>query len=169
MEKLWSPWRSKYIESFKSDKTKSECIFCEMLELNPNDTSNLLIDNGRRTITVLNLYPYNNGHLMIVPKSHTSEFSGLNPEEISECFQKLQLAEKAIKKTLNPNGFNIGANIGRVAGAGIEDHIHFHIVPRWSGDSNFMPVIGEVKVISQDLAETKSKLLKAYSELINNQ
>jgi ATP adenylyltransferase len=169
MEKLWSPWRSKYIESFKSSEVKSECIFCQMMELNPNDKNNLLIDNGELTITVLNLYPYNNGHLMIVPKSHTSDFSELKPEEIAECFQKLQLAEKALRKALNPQGFNIGANIGRVAGAGIEEHIHFHIVPRWNGDSNFMPVIGDVKVISQDLAETKSKLLMAYSEIINKQ
>ena len=169
MEKLWSPWRSEYIESFKSDEDKSKCIFCQMLDLNPADMNNLLIDNGERTFTLLNLYPYNNGHLMIVPKSHTSDFLGLKPDEISECFQKLQLAEKALRKTLNPQGFNIGVNIGRVAGAGIEEHIHFHIVPRWNGDSNFMPVIGDVKVISQDLAETKSKLLKAYSEIINNQ
>jgi ATP adenylyltransferase len=168
MEKLWSPWRSKYIESFKSDASKSKCIFCEMLELNPNDKDNLLIDNGELTFTVLNLYPYNNGHLMIVPKSHTSEFSGLKPDEISECFQKLQLAERALRKTMNPHGFNIGANIGRVAGAGIEDHIHFHIVPRWNGDSNFMPVIGDVKVISQVLAQTKSNLHNSYTEINNN-
>ena len=102
---------------------------------------------------------------MIVPKRHTSDFSGLTALELSESFEKLQLAEKALSKVLKPHGFNIGANIGRVAGAGIEDHIHFHIVPRWNGDSNFMPVIGDVKVISQDLAETKSKLLDVYSTL----
>ncbi|MBK7629596.1 MAG: HIT domain-containing protein [Ignavibacteriales bacterium] len=165
MEKLWSPWRSKYIESFKSEEDKSKCIFCSMLDLNPDDTSNLLVDRGENTFTVLNLYPYNNGHLMVVPKRHTNDFSGLKEVEIKEAFQKLQLAEKALLKVLNPQGFNIGANIGRVAGAGIEDHIHFHIVPRWNGDSNFMPIIGDVKVISQDLAETKSKLLEAYSTL----
>ena len=167
MEKLWSPWRSKYIESFKSDEDTSKCIFCGMLDLNPNDINNLVIDKGKHTITVLNLYPYNNGHLMIVPKRHTNDFAGLNENEISESFQKLQFAEKALRKVLNPQGFNIGANIGRIAGAGIEDHIHFHIVPRWNGDSNFMPVIGDVKVISQDLADTKSKLLEVYSSLIN--
>jgi len=165
MEKLWSPWRSKYIESFKTDKDETKCIFCQMLNLNPNDTDNLLVDMGLYTFTVLNLYPYNNGHLMIVPKRHTNDFSGLTNDELTESFVKLQLAEKALRKVLNPHGFNIGANIGRVAGAGIEDHIHFHIVPRWNGDSNFMPVIGDVKVISQDLAETKSKLLNAYSSL----
>ncbi len=166
MEKLWSPWRSKYIESFKSDEDKTKCIFCQMLSLNPNDDDNLLVDMGEHTFTVMNLYPYNNGHLMIVPKRHTNDFAGLKEVEITESFQKLQLAEKALRKVLDPNGFNIGANIGRVAGAGIEEHIHFHIVPRWNGDSNFMPVIGDVKVISQDLAETKVKLLEAYSTLI---
>lgn len=165
MEKLWSPWRSKYIESFKSDEDKSKCIFCQMLDLDINDLDNLVVDKGEFTITVLNLYPYNNGHLMIIPKRHTNDFSGLSKDELTESFEKLQKAEKALAKVLNPHGYNIGANIGRIAGAGIEEHIHFHIVPRWNGDSNFMPVIGEVKVISQDLAETKSKLLLAYSEL----
>lgn len=167
MEKLWSPWRSKYIESFKSDEDKSKCIFCQMMDLDKNDIQNLLVDKGEYTITVLNLYPYNNGHLMIIPRRHTNDFSGLISTEISELFYKLQLAERALKEVLNPHGFNIGANIGRVAGAGIEDHIHFHIVPRWNGDSNFMPIIGEVKVISQDLAETKLGLLKVYSSLSN--
>jgi ATP adenylyltransferase len=165
MEKLWSPWRSKYIESFKSDEDKTKCIFCQMLELNTNEANNLLVDMGELTFTVLNLYPYNNGHLMIVPKRHTNDFTLLNTDELKESFEKLQLAEKALQKVLNPHGFNIGANIGRVAGAGIENHIHFHIVPRWNGDSNFMPVIGDVKVISQDLSETKSKLLDVYSSL----
>lgn len=165
MEKLWSPWRSQYIESFKSDEDKSKCIFCEMIYLNPEDLDNLVVNTDEHTFSVLNLYPYNNGHLMIVPKRHTKDFSGLSKEEISESFLKLQLAETALKKMLNPHGFNIGANIGRIAGAGIEEHIHFHIVPRWNGDSNFMPVIGDVKVISQDLKETKSKLLEAYRSI----
>lgn len=165
MEKLWSPWRSKYIDSFKSDKSESECIFCNMQSLDIYNNENLLVNMGELTFTVLNLYPYNNGHLMVVPKKHTNDFAGLSSLELSEIFQKLQLAEKALRKVLNPHGFNIGANIGRVAGAGIEDHIHFHIVPRWNGDSNFMPVIGEVKVISQDLLETKTRLIEAYSEL----
>ena len=165
MEKLWSPWRSKYIESFKSDEDKTKCIFCQMLTLDPKENDNLLVDMGEYTFSVLNLYPYNNGHLIIVPKRHTNDFSGLAKEELIESFEKLQLAEKVLRKVLNPHAFNIGANIGRVAGAGIEDHIHFHIVPRWNGDSNFMPIIGDVKVISQDLAEAKSKLLQAYSEL----
>lgn len=166
MEKLWSPWRSQYIDSFKSDAEPGKCIFCQMTELNPNDFDNLLIDRGNFTFTVLNLYPYNNGHLMIVPFRHTDDFTSLNKDEYTEAIEKLQLAQRALAKVLSPHGFNIGANIGKVAGAGIDDHIHFHIVPRWNGDSNFMPVLGDVKVISQDLKETKNKLLKVYLELI---
>ncbi len=167
MEKLWSPWRSKYIETFKSESDSDKCIFCQMVNLDPADNNNLLVDKGTYTFTVLNLYPYNNGHLMIVPKRHTGDFTSLSKDEYSEAMEKLQLAQKALTKVLNPHGFNIGANIGKVAGAGVEDHVHFHIVPRWNGDSNFMPVIGDVKVISQDLADTKTKLLKIYSELLN--
>lgn len=165
MDKLWSPWRSKYIESFSSDSDKSKCIFCQMKDFDPIDQSNLLVDKGLYTFTVLNLYPYNNGHLMIVPFKHTGELSDLTQGEYSEIFENLKLAQLALKDVLKPHGFNIGANIGRVAGAGIEEHIHFHIVPRWNGDTNFMPVLGEVKVISQDLLDTKNKLLNFYHKI----
>ncbi len=168
MEKLWSPWRSKYIESFKSDEDKSKCIFCQMKELDPEDKNNLLVYQGKFSFIVLNLYPYNNGHLMIVPKRHTNDFPNLTKDETYECMDLLQKSEIALRKVMAPHGFNIGANIGRVSGAGIEEHIHFHIVPRWNGDTNFMPVIGEVKVISQDLLEIKMKLLEALRELFNH-
>lgn len=167
MEKIWSPWRSKYIDSFKSDEDPSKCVFCQMKDQNQSDLDNLLVDKGLYTFTVMNLYPYNNGHLMVIPFRHTNDFKSLDNNELIEIMEKLQLAQKALSNAINPHGFNIGANIGRVAGAGVEDHIHFHIVPRWNGDSNFMPVIGDVKVISQDLKETKIKLLKEYSALVN--
>ncbi len=165
MEKLWSPWRSEYIESFKSDSDSKKCIFCQMVGLDPFDDNNLIVDQSEFTFTVLNLYPYNNGHLMIVPKRHLSEFPELNDKELLEVMKKLQHAQLALTKAMKPHGFNIGANIGRVSGAGIEEHLHFHIVPRWNGDTNFMPVIGEVKVISQDLLDTKKKLLETYKEI----
>ncbi len=136
-----------------------------MNELNPEDNDNLLVYQGKLSFIVLNLYPYNNGHLMIVPKRHTNDFPNLDKQEIEECMELLQKSELALRKVMSPHGFNIGANIGRVSGAGIEEHIHFHIVPRWNGDTNFMPVIGEVKVISQDLLETKLKLLQAFKDL----
>jgi ATP adenylyltransferase len=165
MEKLWSPWRSQYIDSIKDNDKSGGCIFCNVSKLNVEDSSNILVDKGKLTFTILNLYPYNNGHLMIVPYRHTSDFSSLNSNEFLEVMQKLQLAEKALKIISSPEGFNIGANLGKVSGAGLDDHLHFHIVPRWNGDTNFMPVLGEVKVISQDLLATKKSLLKAYAEL----
>lgn len=165
MDKLWSPWRSKYIDAFNDGTNSSHCIFCKMRNSDPSNDENLIVDQDNHTFSVLNLYPYNSGHLMIVPKRHLSEFSELNEQEMIEVMKKLQLAQMALVKTSNPHGFNVGANIGRVSGAGIEDHIHFHIVPRWNGDTNFMPVLGEVKVISQDLLDTKHRLIQAYKEL----
>ncbi len=165
MEKLWSPWRSQYIESIKEKDKSHGCVFCEISNLDVNDLSNLLVDKGKLTFTVLNLYPYNNGHLMVLPYRHTSEFSSLTSNELMEVMEKLQLAEQALRSVLSPEGFNIGANLGKASGAGIDEHLHFHIVPRWNGDTNFMPVLGEVKVISQDLILTKKNLLKAFSEI----
>lgn len=165
MDKLWSPWRSQYIDSF-SDETKPDvCVLCELSEKSADDPETLLVDKGKLTYSVLNLYPYNNGHLMVVPRRHTSDFSSLTHEEKIEIMEKLQLAEEALKIVSGPDGFNIGANLGKVSGAGIHEHLHFHIVPRWSGDTNFMPVLGEVKVISEDLLDTKRKLLKVYKDI----
>jgi ATP adenylyltransferase len=165
MEKLWSPWRSQYIDSINQKNKSSECVFCKSKDLNPDDSDNLLVDKGKFTYTMLNLYPYNNGHLMIIPFRHLDDLTLLNEKENLEMMQKLQDALKALKDVLKPDGFNIGLNLGRVSGAGIADHIHFHIVPRWNGDTNFMPVLGEVKVISQDLLITKQKILEAYLRL----
>ncbi len=165
MEKLWSPWRSEYIDSFKNESNKNNCVFCEMMEFKTEDLSNLIVDKGPLTFTVLNLYPYNNGHLMVVPYRHTSDFISLTDKENEEIMNKMRNAYKVLKEMLHPEGFNMGLNLGRVAGAGIHEHIHFHIVPRWNGDTNFMPVLGEVKVISQDLIETKKNMLAAYSRI----
>jgi ATP adenylyltransferase len=163
MEKLWSPWRSQYIDSIKiKDK---DCIFCSMASLNIEDPKSLIIDKSTHTFTVLNLFPYNNGHLLIVPYKHTSDLEIFTQEENIEIMAKLQLAQKALKLVYGPEGFNLGANLGKVSGAGIDEHIHFHIVPRWNGDTNFMPVLGEVKVISQDLLVTKKKLIEAYHSI----
>jgi ATP adenylyltransferase len=162
MEKLWSPWRSKYIESFKTDETKNECMFCVAGEKDVDDLENLVVRKSKLTFTLLNLYPYNNGHLMVVPYRHIGELSKLLDEETSDLMNELKTAQHALNETLKPQGFNIGANLGRSSGAGIADHLHFHIVPRWNGDTNFMPVLGEVKIISQDLKETKVKLIEAY-------
>ena len=166
MKNLWSPWRSKYIESFKDEQSNGNCIFCEAVDKDINDKDNLLVHKSKNTIVVLNLYPYNNGHLLIVPKRHLGKIEQLSTEESHEMMDEIILAEKVLQKNYSPQGFNIGANLGRAGGAGIEEHIHFHLVPRWNGDTNFMPALGEVKVISQDLAETKLKLISIYTELV---
>jgi len=165
MEKLWSPWRSQYIESFSDTTKKNGCIFCEKEKEEISSSDSLIVKKGKLTFTVMNLYPYNNGHLMVVPYRHLSDFTTITAEENSEIMEELQLAQKALLAALHPHGFNIGANIGKVSGAGIDDHLHFHIVPRWNGDTNFMPVIGKVKVLSEDLMKTKEKLLAAYADL----
>ena len=164
MKNLWSPWRSKYIDSFKDEQSNDKCIFCEAIDKDVDDIKNLVVHKSTNTLIIMNLYPYNNGHLMIVPKRHLGSVDQLSVEESHELMDQILLAEKILRKIYSPQGFNIGANLGRAGGAGIDDHIHFHIVPRWNGDTNFMPAIGEVKVISQDLTETKMKLLSAYAE-----
>ncbi len=166
MEKLWSPWRSQYIESFK-DKTDSEgCIFCNAVDQKVADQNSLKVLDQKLTMVVLNLFPYNNGHLMIVPKRHLSNFIELTDEELTEINRTTKLSLKALENLMKPHGFNYGANLGKAAGAGIDQHLHFHIVPRWNGDTNFMPVLGDVKVISQDLSITKANLIEQYSLLM---
>jgi ATP adenylyltransferase len=164
MKNLWSPWRSNYIESFKEEQSGGECIFCAAVEKDISDMNNLVVHKSEKTFVIMNLYPYNNGHLMIVPKRHIGSIEEITNQESHELMDEIILAEKVLQKIYSPHGFNIGANLGRAGGAGIEEHIHFHIVPRWNGDTNFMPTIGEVKVISQDLAETKKRLLTGYKK-----
>ncbi|MHC1736600.1 MAG: HIT domain-containing protein [Ignavibacteriaceae bacterium] len=159
MKKLWSPWRSQYIDSFHDKHEKSGCIFCSAETDDPSDEKSLLLKKSKLTFSVLNLYPYNNGHLMVVPYRHLDNITKLTPEENSEIMSEIQYWIDKLEKVFNPDGFNIGANLGKASGAGIDDHIHFHIVPRWNGDTNFMPVLGEVKIISQDLLNTKQKLI----------
>lgn len=164
MERLWSPWRSQYIDSIQEKDNSQGCVLCEAYKKEEN-SENLVVKKGELTYTVLNLFPYNNGHMMIVPYRHTSDFTSLTREEKSEIMDELQLAEQALKIIYSPEGFNIGLNLGKVSGAGLHEHIHFHIVPRWNGDTNFMPVLGQVKVISQDLITTKEKLVEAFKKL----
>ena len=146
MKQLWTPWRLEYILSDK----KAGCIFCEFLE-QEDDRANLILLRGQRCFLMLNKYPYNNGHLMAVPYRHVESLELLHPEEQSDLMAMTALAIRALRRAMAPNGFNVGYNIGKVAGAGVEDHVHCHIVPRWNGDTNFMPVLGEIRVIPQSL------------------
>lgn len=167
MEKLWSPWRSQYIENLNNDKRPDECVFCNRQNEDCDAPDSLVIVKNKLTFTVLNLYPYNNGHLMVVPYRHTSDFLSLTEEENAEIMRELQKAQKMLAETYHPDGYNIGANLGKVSGAGIDSHIHFHIVPRWNGDTNFMPILGEVKILSEDLLNSKKKLREVYKKLFD--
>ncbi len=155
MDQLWAPWRMEYIKS-AIDKDEG-CIFC----LKPgekDDRKNLIPFRSKHCYIILNKYPYNNGHLLIVPYKHESDFTALSAEILEDINATLKKAIDAINKTMNPHGMNIGINLGRTAGAGIDDHLHYHLVPRWDGDTNFMPVLTGTKVVSEALEQTWEKL-----------
>ncbi len=150
---LWAPWRIKYI---LGEKVKG-CIFCNAVK-SENDEENFVVERLKYCFVILNKYPYNNGHLMIVPYKHTGNFEELDEKILKELMATAQKYVKKLKKVMKADGINIGINIGRIAGAGIENHIHLHIVPRWAGDNNFMPVIGGTKVISESFESVYNKL-----------
>jgi ATP adenylyltransferase len=154
---LWAPWRIDYILGKKPDG----CVFCSMPGENDDKLHNI-IKRGESCYVVLNLFPYNNGHLMVAPFRHISDYDALTKEELTESARLTQECVVALKKAFKPEGFNIGVNQGAVAGAGIKEHLHIHIVPRWSGDYNFMPVIGQTKVIPVHLSETYDALKDAF-------
>ena len=160
MKNLYAPWRIEYI---KSEKNKG-CIFCQLPKENKDD-ENLIVYRGEHAFAIMNNYPYNPGHVMVVPYRHVGNFEDLNKEEVEDIYRVSKLLIMAIKNVMNPQGFNIGMNIGRVAGAGIEEHIHLHIVPRWNGDTNFMPVISDTKVIPQSLKDTYIELKTELEKL----
>lgn len=147
MKRLWAPWRIGYVSGKKKFKG---CLFCSMSK-NPNDGKNLVFLRTSSSFAVLNLFPYNNGHIMIVPRRHVKSLSLLNEKELLDLLQCLRKAQEKLVKVLKPQGFNIGINEGAMAGAGIDKHLHIHVVPRWKGDVNFMPVLSSTKIISQSL------------------
>jgi len=160
-EKIWAPWRMEYIT--KAIKKDGECLFCKLAKAKFSK-KNLLVHTSKHSFVVMNKYPYNNGHLMVVPKRHTKDFEGLSKEEHQDLHLLLKLAIRVVSKVYDPQGCNIGMNMGRAAGAGIDAHIHYHVVPRWNGDTNFMPVIGEVKVISEHIMDSYDRIYKAFKE-----
>lgn len=162
MKRLFSPWRSKYIESFHQETEDKSCVFCKAVGESPDDKDSLVVLRGEFIFVLMNRYPYNNGHLLILPYRHISNFSDLNENERLEIFYLLELSIEALGKALNAQGHNIGMNLGKAAGAGIEDHLHFHIVPRWNGDTNFMPVLNDIKLISEEMSKTKYKLVSYF-------
>ena len=157
MQRLWSPWRSKYIAS-GVDSQAEGCVFCRIAANPDQDETNFVLHRGEHAFVVLNLYPYITGHLMIVPYLHTSELDALAKEISDEMMDLAKRAQTALRAVYSPSGFNMGMNLGSAAGAGIADHLHIHMLPRWSGDTNFMTTVGESRVIPEALEATYAKL-----------
>ncbi len=160
MKKIWAPWRMVYI----LQKKQRGCFFCRDLR-RKKDEETLILYRGDFSFVMMNRFPYNNGHLMVIPKRHCLDLDNLDKNESQEIFALLQASIRILRSNLGPQGFNVGVNLGKIAGAG-EDHVHFHIGPRWPGDTNYMPVLGETKIIPQYLGETYRKLHSAFQQVL---
>jgi ATP adenylyltransferase len=157
MDYLWTPWRYCYIADASKDQG---CIFCDALKAE-DDAKTHIVLRGKKNFVLLNRYPYTSGHVMIVPYAHVADLSAAEPETLAEMMSIAQRVQSALEKTYHPQGYNLGMNLGRAAGAGVVGHLHLHVLPRWSGDANFMTVVGETRVEPEDLSTTYEKLHKA--------
>jgi len=163
IKRVWAPWRMRYIDGSHKDEG---CIFCtKPKEEETKDKENLILYRGKKAFIMMNLFPYTNGHVMVIPYKHTGNIEDLDDDEMLEIMNLCKLTVKGMKDIISPEGFNIGFNIGRPAGAGVVDHVHMHIVPRWIGDTNFMPLLAETKVISEHIFDTYDKLKSALLKL----
>jgi ATP adenylyltransferase len=158
MKQLWAPWRMAYIE----EPDSHECIFC-VRDIQNDDRRRFILKRGTESFVMMNKFPYSNGHLLVAPYRHTADMNELSQNEKMELFHFLILCQNVLRAVFQPEGFNIGMNLGRVAGAGVAEHLHFHIVPRWNGDTNFMPVFSDVRVIPQHLETTYQKLADGFA------
>ncbi len=161
MQQLWAPWRMAYIDDGAKE---SGCIFCTKYRQS-DLKAGLVLAHSRHSVVMMNKYPYNNGHLLIAPKRHENSLANLPPEEYSDLSELLRQSIEITKQVYKPGGINVGMNLGKCAGAGIEDHLHWHIVPRWEGDTNFMPVVGETRVMPQHLADSYDRLAPHFHDL----
>jgi ATP adenylyltransferase len=160
VEHLYAPWRMEYI----GGTPEPGCLFCRVREADPSeDQRNLVVWRGERALVMLNKFPYNSGHVMVAPRAHVPSLEQLDDDDAIALHRALTLALKLLRRELKPEGFNVGVNIGKVAGAGVPDHVHVHAVPRWNGDTNFMPVLAETKVVNEHLERTWEKLAAAFS------
>lgn len=159
MDQLLAPWRIGYCKTFKKEKG---CLFCRVFK-SKKDKANLVVLRSAHSLALLNLYPYTNGHIMVAPARHAKSLDLLNDQEILDLFKLLNRAQELLKRVLKPDGYNIGLNIGRAGGAGFDQHLHVHIVPRWFGDTNFMPTLTQTKIISQSLAHLYEELTRRHS------
>lgn len=160
MNKLWAPWRITYVSNTRTKK----CIFCRAFK-EKRDRRNLVVLKSKHSFVILNTFPYNNGHVMVVSNRHVSSLEELRDEEILDINKVIVKMISALRAVLKPAGFNVGMNLGKVAGAGIDKHMHIHVVPRWPGDTNFMPVLSDTKIISQSLSELYKKLIRHIAEM----
>jgi ATP adenylyltransferase len=161
LERLWAPWRERFILCEK----EPGCFLCRTAR-EKKDDKNFILWRGKKCFVILNRYPYNNGHLMVAPYRHVGQLENLNEEELLELFKISQLCVKIIKTAMKPHGLNLGINLGKVSGAGVADHIHLHIVPRWRGDTNFMPILAETKIVSIGLKQTYQQLKREWKKFI---
>jgi ATP adenylyltransferase len=155
-QRIWAPWRLAYVKDASKD-AEQECIFCAK-PASDDDEANLIVHRGERCFVILNLFPYTNGHLMIAPYEHLATLGELDPDTVAEMMRLTQRAMAVLEDRYEPHGYNVGFNQGRVAGAGVEHHIHMHVVPRWGGDTNFMPVLADTRVMPQTLSESYATL-----------
>jgi len=162
MNRLWSPWRSEYIASTE-ERDAGECFLCKCASSTEFNTDNLVVAMYEHTFVVLNRYPYNAGHLLVAPREHQGDLIALRQEQAHELIDVLKLSLRITQDVLSPHGCNVGANLGRVAGAGVPNHLHLHTVPRWSGDTNFMPTIADTKVVSESMNELWQKFRDAFN------
>jgi len=163
LQRLWTPWRNAYVTD--PDASSQGCPFCRLPDRGPaRDAESLIVHRGAETFVILNAYPYNPGHLMIVPYRHTDDFASLSDSELHEMATLSQRAVRVLRRTSGAHAFNIGLNLGGIAGAGIADHVHEHVVPRWGGDTNFMPVIGQTRVLPELLDETWRRIAPAFAD-----
>jgi ATP adenylyltransferase len=160
MDRIWSPWRHSYVT--RSEEA-NDCVFC--VARSTDDGRQLIVHEGTLAFVILNKFPYNAGHLMVVPQRHAATLALLTRDELNEMALLTQLSERALTEVFNPQGINVGMNLGRPAGAGIVDHLHIHLVPRWNGDTNFMTVVGEVRVLPEELPRTADRLRPVSKKL----
>ena len=160
MDRLWTPWRFEYIRN--ADQAVS-CVFCQILQEH-RDAANFVLFRGKHAFVLLNLFPYTSGHMMCVANRHITLLEEANADELHEIADLSRVCESALRREYNPNGYNLGFNIGRAAGAGVEHHLHMHVLPRWVGDSNFVSVVGETRVLPEELPVTHKRLLPHFGK-----
>ena len=164
VERLWTPWRKAFVEaSASSDSATADCFLCAKVAQH-DDRANLIVHRGERVFVLLNLYPYNSGHLMVAPYEHTGDFAHLQADIAQELTRQTQACVAILEDVYHPDAFNVGLNLGRTAGAGLPDHLHVHVVPRWNGDTNFMSTVAEARVLPEALPDTYAKVREAWPD-----